>query len=297
MELTHLRYFKTIAEHGSMTAAAKALDVSQPTVTMAVKNLEKELGTTLLLRNRDGVTLTETGQELARHATEVLEVLSRAKRAIHGLQNEDAGRFVVGCHESLGAYFLPEMMARFLDEAPHIEVSLRNATSAGVRDAVIARSVDFGLVVNAEPHPELVMVEMFHDVIEVFVASHLLERGAPRDLLRSRPLIFAGRVGQCWTIINELTDKGICPSRLLQCGDWELTKSLALAGVGVALLPRRVAAYGHRGKLVRLAPDMPSVSDTISLLYRADMHRTRASTRLKDALIAHGRKLEAEPPL
>ena len=294
MELTHLRYFKTIAEHGSMTAAARALNVSQPTITVAVKNLERELGTTLLLRNRDGVTLTETGQELVRHATEVFEVLARAERTIHGLQHEEAGRFVIGCHESLGAYFLPEMMARFLDEAPAIEVSLRNATSASVRDAVIARSVDFGIVVNAEPHPELVMVELFHDAVDVFVASHLLGRGSPRDLLLSRPLVFAGRVGQCWTIIHRLEEEGIHPSRLLQCGDWELTKSLALAGVGVALLPRRVAAYGQRGKLVRLDPTMPFVPDTISLLYRADMHRTKAAIRLKDALVAHGKKIEAD---
>lgn len=80
MELTYLRYFKTIAEQGSMTAAAKALGVSQPTVTVAVKSLETELGTKLLLRNRDGVTLTETGHELVRHANEVFEVLARAER-------------------------------------------------------------------------------------------------------------------------------------------------------------------------------------------------------------------------
>lgn len=296
MELTHLRYFKMIAEHGSMTAAAKALNVSQPTITVAVKNLERELGTTLLLRNRDGVTLTPAGQELVRHATEVFDVLGRAERTIHGLQNDDMGRFVIGCHESLGAYFLPEMMARFLEEAPLIEVNLKNATSAAVRDAVIARSVDFGLVVNAETHPELVMVELFHDAVDVFAAAHLLERTSPSELLRSRPLVFAPRVGQCWTIINRLKEEGICPSRMLQCGDLELTKSLALAGVGVALLPRRVAAYGQRGKLVRLGPEMPSVPDTISLLYRADMHRTRAAMRLKDALVAHGKKLEAEAP-
>lgn len=296
MELTHLRYFKMIAEHGSMTAAAKALNVSQPTITVAVKNLERELGTTLLLRNRDGVTLTPAGQELVRHATEVFDVLGRAERTIHGLQNEDMGRFVIGCHESLGAYFLPEMMAKFLEEAPLIEVNLKNATSAAVRDAVIARSVDFGLVVNAEQHPELVMVELFHDAVDVFVGAHLLDRTSPSELLRSRPLVFAPRVGQCWTIINRLKEEGICPSRMLQCGDLELTKSLALAGVGVALLPRRVAAYGQRGKLVRLGPEMPSVPDTISLLYRADMHRTRAAMRLKDALVAHGKKLEAEAP-
>ena len=90
MELTYLRYFKTIAEHGSMTAAAKALGVSQPTVTVAVKSLETELGTKLLQRNRDGVTLTETGQELVRHANEVFEVLARAERKILGIENEEA---------------------------------------------------------------------------------------------------------------------------------------------------------------------------------------------------------------
>ena len=126
--------------------------------------------------------------------------------------------------------------------------------------------------------------------------SSTIDRTSPSELLRSRPLVFAPRVGQCWTIINRLKEEGICPSRMLQCGDLELTKSLALAGVGVALLPRRVAAYGQRGKLVRLGPEMPSVPDTISLLYRADMHRTRAAMRLKDALVAHGKKLEAEAP-
>lgn len=294
MELTYLRYFKTIAEHGSMTAAAKALGVSQPTVTVAVKSLEAELGTKLLQRNRDGVTLTETGQELVRHAGEVFEVLARAERKILGIQNEEAGRFVIGCHESLGAYFLPDMMARFLDEAPSIEVTLWNGTSAAVRDAVIARSVDFGLVVNPEKHDDLVVVDLFHDAVDVFVAAHLAERGTARELFTTRPLVFAGRVDQCKTLLKRLEASGLAPTRLLSCGDLELTKSLALAGVGVALLPRRVAAYGQRGKLVRLGADMPYVEDTISLLYRVDIHRTKAAFRLKDALVAHGKKLEAE---
>ena len=95
-------------------------------------------------------------------------------------------------------------------------------------------------------------------------------------------------------LLKRLAAAGLTPTRLLSCGDLELTKSLALAGVGVALLPRRVAAYGQRGKLVRLGADMPFVEDTISLLYRGDIHRTKAAFRLKDALIAHGKTLEAE---
>lgn len=294
MDLTHLRYFRTIAQCGSMTAAAKVLKVSQPTITVAVKNLEEELRTTLLLRNRSGVTLTSTGEALLRHAHEVFEILERAEQSILGMETEEAGRFVIGCHESLGAYFLPDFMLRILEDAPKIEVSLWNGTSAAVEDAVLARQVDFGLVVNARALGELVIVELFKDAVDVFVAAHLLERSSPADLLRTRPLVFAGRVDQCRELVDKLAARGMLPSRMLSCGDLELTKSLALAGVGVALLPRRVAAYGQRGKLVRLDPTLPFVPDRISLIYRADSHRTRAATRLKEALVAHGRALERE---
>jgi DNA-binding transcriptional LysR family regulator len=77
------------------------------------------------------------------------------------------------------------------------------------------------------------------------------------------------------------------------CGDLELVKSLVLAGIGPALLPRRVAAYGHEGKIVRLHPRLPFIPDTICLLYRADMHRTKAALRVKDALVDYGKKLDA----
>ena len=66
-----------------------------------------------------------------------------------------------------------------------------------------------------------------------------------------------------------------------------------MAGIGVAMLPRRVAGYGMPGKLQRLHPSLPFIPDTICLLYRVDMHRTRAANRLKDALVAHGRALDA----
>jgi DNA-binding transcriptional LysR family regulator len=296
MDLTHLRYFRTIAQCGSMTAAARVLRVSQPTITVAVKNLEEELKTTLLLRNRSGVTLTKTGEELARYAHDVFDLLDRAEKAIQGLETEEAGRFVIGCHESLGAYFLPDFMLRILEDAPRIEVTLWNGTSAAVEEAVVGRQVDFGLVVNARPHQELVIVDLFKDAVDVFVAAHLLANATPKELLRDRPLVFAGRVEQCRSIIEQLASAGLLPSRLLSCGDLELTKSLALAGVGVALLPRRVAAYGQRGKLVRLDPDLPFFPDKISLIFRGDSHKTRAAARLKEALVAHGKRLDVEDP-
>jgi DNA-binding transcriptional LysR family regulator len=112
--------------------------------------------------------------------------------------------------------------------------------------------------------------------------------------MREGPLIFAGRVSQCQEMVGRLSAEGLLPPRMLSCGDLELVKSLALENVGVALLPRRVAAYGQKGKLLRLHPKLPFIPDVISLLYRADLHRTRAAMRLKDALVAHGRALDAD---
>ncbi|HVY47883.1 MAG TPA: LysR family transcriptional regulator, partial [Minicystis sp.] len=267
MDIAHLRYFQRIAECGSMTAAAKALKVSQPTLTVAVKNLEERLGTTLLLRNRTGVQLTSTGQELLNHAAEIFALLDRAEDRIKGLESDEVGSFVIGCHESLGAYFLPAFMREFLRVAPRIELSLSNATSADTQDAVLARKVDFGLVVNPRPHPELVIVELFKDAVDVFVARAELEGGAAhtrdeaRARLRAGPLVFAGRVDQCRELIDLLAADSLLPTRMLSCGDLELVKSLALAGVGVALLPRRVAAYGNEGELVRLHHELPFVPD------------------------------------
>lgn len=325
MDLRDLRYFAAIAQSGSMTSAAKALHVSQPTLTVAMQNLEEELKSQLLVRERSGVRLTVTGEELLKYANDVFELLERASQRIKGLESEDEGSFVIGCHESLGAYFLPDFMARFLREHPRIELLISNETSAMVRDSVVERRTQFGLVVNPHPHPDLVIVELFHDAMDVLVAEDAPPPSRPltsltgatpepedegaraswvdmsdpafiaaKHRLLAGPLIYAGRVTQCQELCDLLAAQGLLSTRKLVCGDLELVKSLVLAGIGPALLPRRVAAYGHEGRLVRLHARLPFIPDTICLLYRADMHRTKAALRVKDELVAYGKRLDAK---
>lgn len=297
IELTPLRYFREVVRQGSLSAAARALGVSQPTLTAAVKSLEERLGTTLLLRDSRGVTLTGAGEVLDRTAAEVFELLERARAEIAGLETEDVGSFVLGCHESLGAYFLPEMMRELLEKAPRVQLALWNASSAAVREAVIARQVHFALVVNPLPHPDLVMLPLFGDAVTVFISAAEPRPATLADAearLSRGPLILAGRVGQCQELISRFDAKGLLPARVLDCGDLELVKSLALGGLGVALLPERVARYGHPGALARLHPELPEIPDRIYLLYRGDLHRTRAALRVKEALVAHGARLAAE---
>jgi DNA-binding transcriptional LysR family regulator len=294
--LDHLRYFQAVARCGSLSAAARLLQISQPGLTAVIKQLEENFGTRLLVRLRTGVSLTSTGEELLRFANESLSRLDEVEQRIKGLECDDVGSFVIGCHESLGAYFLPQWMTRFLESNPRIQLSLWNAPSRMVLGATVERAVHFGLVVNPEPHPDLVQMKLFRDAVDLFV----LADGAPAGLqaamerLRRGPLVFAGRIVQSQQIIDKLAAMDALPSRLLPCGDLELVKSFALAGLGVGVLPRRVARYCQDGKLRRLHPELPFIPDEIHLLFRGDAHRTRAFVITKDAIAAHGRALDAD---
>ena len=296
--LEHLRYFQAVARCGSLSAAARILQVSQPGLTAVIKQLEESFGTKLLVRLRTGVSLTSTGEELLRFANESLARLEEVEHRIKGLESEEVGSFVIGCHESLGAYFLPQWMTRFLESNPRIQLSLSNASSRAVLEATVERSVHFGLVVNPDPHPDLVQMKLFRDAVDLFVlADGAPEAGdleAAKQRLRRGPLVFAGRIVQSQQIIDQLAALDALPPRLLSCGDLELVKSFALAGLGVAIIPRRVARYLQERKLRRLHPALPFVADEIHLLFRGDAHRTRAFVITKDAIVAHGRALDCD---
>lgn len=294
LELSDLRYFLEVRERGSLSAAARALAITQPSLTAAMQRLERHFGTTLLLRDRTGVKLTVTGRALAHDAAALFEIVGRAERRVLGLEDEEKGRFVIGSHESLAAYFLPDFLRRLFSAHPGIDVTVYNAPSASVADATVERTVDFGIVVNPKPHPDLVLVELFEDAVDFFAEKQIVvtrDLDAALALIAEGPLVHAARVAESRELLGRLDALGCTPKRVISCGDFELVKSIALAGVGVALLPRRVAAYGHPGRLVRVHPDLPCFEDRIFLVYRADMHKTRAATTLKEELVAQGRRL------
>jgi DNA-binding transcriptional LysR family regulator len=291
IDLKQLSYFREVARAGSLTAAARIVRLSQPTLSVSIRRLETALATTLLHRHRDGVTLTAAGKELLARSDEILANVERAEQAVLGIQTELVGRFVIGCPEALGAFFLPGFVKRLAADSPRIEVSLWSGTSREVERAVLERSVAFGLVSRMFPHPELVGVPLFRDRTELFAAAPAPRslRAASQRLLVGPLLYIEGSVAGA-EITRALARRRLLPERWLQCGTLELAKSLALAGVGIATLPRRVAECRTDG-LQALHPRLPSIEDTISLVYRADLHRTRAAMHVRSQLVSHGRAM------
>ena len=118
MELRVLEYFLTLAQEGSVSAAAEALHVSQPTLSRQLMDLERELGTTLFLRGRRGITLTEDGMLLRRRAAELLSLANIAKSELAAGRDALAGEIRIGCAETRAVDVLARLMRQFRSHHP-----------------------------------------------------------------------------------------------------------------------------------------------------------------------------------
>lgn len=107
MNLKALRYFLTVAEQGSFTAAAKRLNIAQPAVSMAIRKLEDELELTLFHRTERQITLTDEGRVLLPHARQILQGVADARLAMQELHGLQQGEVRIGISNMLGSYYFP----------------------------------------------------------------------------------------------------------------------------------------------------------------------------------------------
>ena len=134
-----------VIDAGSFSAAAKALEVSQPAVTMQLQALEADLGVTLLDRRYRRVDLTEAGRVLEPYARRTIEELDVAREVLAALSGEVAGDLDIVASTTPGAYVIPRVLGSFLAQYPHVHVTVTEADTAGVIAAVENVSADLGV--------------------------------------------------------------------------------------------------------------------------------------------------------
>lgn len=292
---TPLRYFSRVAECGSFTAAARELHVSQPSLSVAVRKLEESLGAILFHRSRRGVTLTRAGEILLEHTRLADRALEAGKEELLALETEPRGGFTLGAHESLAAYFLPGFMARFLERYPKVQLTLHNGNSRDVERAVVERRIDVGLVVNPTRHLDCVVADLFDDRVGFVISAALRRRmkgASSREMLGQVPLVQVPVLRQTEFLVQALARQDVRPPSQLTCSSMELVKSLVLDGVGIGVLPFRVANHGvSSGRLVQLDETLPVFEDTIALVRRFDLPMTAGARVLVDGLQQHGTKM------
>ena len=245
MELRHLRYFCSVAEHCSFTRAARQLHVSQSGVSGQVRDLETELGLSLFHRNQHEVRLTAEGVVFLREARDILSRVDEAVELTRQSSQGASGTLTVGLCGPVTAMFLPELVRTFRSQCPEVMVKLRERVPAEQVEALLKGELDVGFTrsVPDAAEPILSCTTLFQEPFLVAVAKdHALatqESVALTELASSR-LILYYREGA-----PEIHDAVmmLCKRARFtpQLGDsppaWQSILTMVEAGEGVALVP------------------------------------------------------------
>ena len=148
MELRTLRYFLAAAQEANMTRAADILHVTQPTLSRQIMDLEKELGTTLLLRGKNGLSLTDDGIFFRQRAEEIVELADRLERSFAERNAEVSGVISIGAVEAIGSRLFAKLIKRFSEKYPLVRFDLYNEVVDSLKERMDKGLIDVGLLLE-----------------------------------------------------------------------------------------------------------------------------------------------------
>lgn len=148
MELRTLRYFLTVAEEENITHAADILHITQPTLSRQMMDLEKELGTTLMIRGKSGLTLTGDGLFLKQRTEEIIELADRLEQAFAERNTYVSGVISIGATEAVGSRLFARLIREFSNKYPQIKFKLYNEMADYIKDSIDKGLIDVGLLLE-----------------------------------------------------------------------------------------------------------------------------------------------------
>jgi DNA-binding transcriptional LysR family regulator len=269
-----IEYFVEIARSGNLSQAAVRLGVSQPALTQSVSRLENKVGEKLLIRSRTGVVPTKAGDKFLREAKTLLDQWSRLVTEAKNERTAVAGSYTLGCHPSVAAYSLPLFLPSLHADYPKIEIRLVHDLSRKITDAVIRSEVDFGIVINPVRHPDLVLRELGQDEFSFFAREGTFDASTA---------IYDPNLLQATEILAKARRKHPF-AREIHSNSLEVIVKLVETGVGIGILPKRVADTARCG-IRKGFRDAPSYPDRIFLAHRPEALATAAARAIVDSVV------------
>ncbi len=243
MEFKQLEAFAAVAELKNFSLAAKQLYLSQPTVSLNIKALEKELGCSLIDRSTRSVELTESGRQLYLYAHRILEL---RQSALEHLSKPAYTEITIAASTIPSAYLLPGLLAEFRKGHPDIYFSILQSDSMAVENMVIDGTVDLGILgAVSRPNEHCTAEELVRDtlVLAVPASGHFLKLGdAPdlKELLRHEPVILREEGSGTRKAMNRVLEYyGIDENEIhsaARSNDPESIKRMIADGLGISVL-------------------------------------------------------------
>jgi DNA-binding transcriptional LysR family regulator len=278
------KVFYWAAKTGSLTQAAKALYLTQPSVSHAIKQLEESFGLTLFYRNSKGVALTQEGAILYSYIEKSQILISLAEEKMAALKNLDNGELRIGGSDSLFKHYVLPYLEEFHAQHPGIKLHLNHGTTPEVITFLKEGRIDLGVVRMPIVDSQLEVRESFQ-LQDCFVAgdrfAELKNKVLSLDSLLQYPVILFSRNSRARMAITEIFQSyGYTIKPEIEVGSVDLLIEFARRGLGISYVTREfVSKELEEGSLFEIRLDVPLPPSHVGIMTMRNMPLTVAATR------------------
>lgn len=293
-----LRYFDALATHLHFGRAAEQCGVTQPALSMQIRDLERMLGIELVERRAADVVLTAAGREAAERARAILAQMRDLEDCARRRAGLLVGPLRLGVIPSIAPYLLPEVLPRLMREHPALELELRETQTAQLMEELLRGEIDCALIALPWPHPQLEEAMLFEDEFVLAASRETARRIDPARLhgeIAGEKLLLLEE-GHCLRDQALQFCRVVAPSLRRSLGATSLATivQMVAAGYGVTLLPRLCARIEARDERIALIPfGEPRPKRDVGLVWRKSSRRRRDFEALAE--VFRGAALSASP--
>lgn len=276
-----LNYFIEVAHSLNLSRAAERIGISQPSLSTAIKRLETSIGTTLLIRHKKGVSLTQAGKQLLAHSKQLTNYWEQVKAQALASHANVQGMFNLGCHPSVALHYLPDFLPDLLIKHSKLNLKLVHDISRKITEQVINLTLDLAIVVNPVKHPDLIIQKLIEDEVTFWQTAQ--QKNPNQDIQSgSAVLICDTDLTQTQWLLKQAAQKNIKYERMLTSTNLEVVAQLTAYGCGIGILPSSIALSAKQ-KLVPIAK-APVYKDEICLIYRHENRHVKAMQVMINAI-------------
>lgn len=281
MKLSSLRYLVAFGDEGSFSKAAERCNVSQPTLSVALQNLEAELGVSLIERSKGHVALTDLGWQVVAQARKTLDEARRVEQVAQLGKNPLAGDLRLGVIHTIGPYLLPELIAAMRQTAPDTRLYIEESMTALLADYLKYGTVDAAIVALPFDVPGIKTHPLYDEPFEVVVPKgHPWTRRrkiAAGEVRGSDVLVL--KAGNCFReqVLDACPEISHAEGSTHEGHSIETVRCMVASGYGISVLPAGTLGGIYRNDMVVPIPfQEPAPSRRVALAWRQGFTRPQA---------------------
>ncbi|WP_122390490.1 LysR family transcriptional regulator [Pseudomonas savastanoi] len=295
LNLNHLHTFSLVIAHGSFSAAAERLHLTQPAVSLQIRQLEDQLNLKLIERVGKRLKPTSAGTTLLEHIARIDAVVEDALLELSSHASGVAGKVAIGTGATACIPLLPPMLQALRRRFAQLDVRVSTGNTDGILKAVEENRLDLALVTLPASGRSLHITPLLEDeFVAIFASSQqpIAAEMTPEHLCEL-PLVVFEAGSSTRLLINEwFLQAGIRIKPVMELGSIEAIKEMVAAGLGYSIVPRMAVAAVHHRRGLQVLQLMPGLSRTLGIALRQDKPVSKALRQVLDAL----HKLNATPP-